>query len=639
MDFPSFENHCFADPNLAGSTLLLGDQATYCLFGGCQLCPRFQDARRFSRPDAVPFAPIGFAPLPSLISPKIPGSEVIDYDILDAEPLDPDLRAVEVDRADQAFDLIDFAVDSDEGFDDDFDDDEFGGRRVSPAWLLAGTLFLGTFLCSSVMFFFVSFQAVRGNLGGFFTGSPAQGQVYAVAPAQQNVSLGQAAVEQSSDSNASDPNTSVVLVVTATPVSSEDDSGGDNAEAQNENTAELNAPDTVASAGSAVELDAVTTESVDEAAPEQDEVALIAPSPTVINFPQAVTPTPIVVQLDNLDGGSANGNAEGIVRAADVSPPDEGNAGPRFIPAPSSTPVPEINVNVLVPTPPDGPPDAAAGDEPLIEQVNEIASQPVDDADQGEDEEKNEDEQENEEEPTSTPTPTATWPPPVVLFGAKDKALMANECTEIFWTVENVRAVYVENIPMNGSGDREECIRDKGETFVLTVVLPDGGTEIYTTTVELLLPTATPTPTPTFTPVPIPTATWTPIPPSPTPTPAFVYGVSLSAAGQNMTCNTGAACELGITVQNIGNTTDNIAVYVERGGEWLPTLCSAVGNCSVDRLVIAGVGEGNTSTLTLKFDIPADSPPRTESYIFRAASEGSNGTAVSDSITIEVNVP
>lgn len=639
--YPSFENHCFADPKLVGDTLLLGDQATYCLFGGCRHCPRFQQAQRFTRtgsiPRTAPISPSEFAPLPSLTYPREPDTESIKLGILDSEPLDPDLRAMDVSRSDEAFDLIDFAVDSGPELDAAFDEDEFdGGPRFSPAWLLAGTLFLGTFLCVSVMFFLISFQAVRSNLGDFFAGSADPEQVYAVAPAQPRVDLGQATDEQSSGANSS-----IVLVVTATsePVT-EDGDAAEVAVAQaavEDVVAEDVAEDVAGEEPPGTRAD----EDVESVPDEVDELVLVAPTPTV-DFPKAVTPTPIVVVLDNLDGNAPSVDAR-VVDAADVSASaGDDAAGPRFIPAPTSTPAPEINVNLLVPTPPDGPPDPAANDEPLIEQVNEIAAaEPEEeasdaDADDAADAAGEEDDEEDDE---PTPTPTPTWPPPLVLFGVKDEALMEGGCTEIFWTVENVRAVYVENVPVNGTGDREECIRDESETFVLTVVLPDGGTENHTVTVELLLPTATPTATPTFTPVPIPTATWTPIPPPPTPTPAFVYGVSLTAAGQKISCSAGATCELGMTVKNIGNTTDNVAVYVEQGGEWLPTLCSAVGNCSVDRLVIAGVGEENTATLTLKFDIPNGSPPRTESYAFRASSEGSGGSARSDSITVEVNVP
>jgi len=169
-------------------------------------------------------------------------------------------------------------------------------------------------------------------------------------------------------------------------------------------------------------------------------------------------------------------------------------------------------------------------------------------------------------------------------------------------------------------------------------VLPDGATKIYTTTVRLLLPTVTPTATPTFTPVPIPTATWTPLPPPPTPTPAFVYGVSLAASVSTLSCAAGSSCEIGMTVTNIGNTTDNLAVFVERGGEWLPSLCRSDGVCSENRLIVAGVGQGNAAPLTLRFNIPADSAQKNESYIFRASSELSGGAARSESVTIEVKV-
>ena len=655
--YPSFENHCFADPTSADGTLLLGDQATYCLFGGCSHCPRFQDAQRYARPASSLF-PSGFSPLPTLTYPKVPGPETIDFGILDSEPLDPDLLAVDVARTDHAFDLIDFAVDSgahhsapdlgtsraselgmgesggDDGWDDDdeFDDD----RRFSPIWLIAATLFLGTFLCGGVMAAFLSFQVVRSNL---FAASPSAGVVDVVDPVQGNAGTEQLLTLQE-DANSS----TLYIVLTATPI-------GQSAMVEEvPNVVEVvSDPDEQAVVDGVIALDVAeqpaepeSDDSVGDESNEAGELAIIAPTAT-INFPKAVTPTPIVVVLDNLDGNGAAGDSAQIVSANDISAPGESDSeSPRFIPAPTSTPVPEINVQIPVPTPSDSVPVPEQAQDELIETVNEIASQQP--AGQSEPEaeavEAKEEEVVEEDTPTPEPTPTvtATWPPPLVLFGAKDKELMAGGCTDITWTVENVRAIYVENIAMSGSGKREECIKDKDEVFVMTVVLPDGGTKIYTTTVKLLLPTATPTATATFTPVPIPTATWTPIPPPPTPTPAFIYGVTLSAAGNALECTAGASCELELTATNIGNTTDNLVVYVERGGEWLPSLCRTDGACSVDRLVIAGIGAGNVVQLSLKFDIPAASAPRLESYIFRASTELSGGEARSESITIDVNV-
>ncbi len=55
-----------------------------------------------------------------------------------------------------------------------------------------------------------------------------------------------------------------------------------------------------------------------------------------------------------------------------------------------------------------------------------------------------------------TPAPLGT---PIVLFAPKDKELMKGDCTMVQWNVQNVREVYYENLPENGQGEREECMR------------------------------------------------------------------------------------------------------------------------------------------------------------------------------------
>ncbi len=85
--------------------------------------------------------------------------------------------------------------------------------------------------------------------------------------------------------------------------------------------------------------------------------------------------------------------------------------------------------------------------------------------------------------------------------------------------MRNVKEVYYEGLGVPGEGSKEECIDDDGDILYLLVVLPNGITEEYTTTITPLLPTPTHTPTVTFTPVPEFTATWTPQPPPTTPIP------------------------------------------------------------------------------------------------------------------------
>ncbi len=144
---------------------------------------------------------------------------------------------------------------------------------------------------------------------------------------------------------------------------------------------------------------------------------------------------------------------------------------------------------------------------------------------------------------------------------------MENECTLVRWDVVNVREVYYENLPVNGQGEREECIDDHNEVYTLKVLLPTGVTEVYTTAVTYMAPTPTPTITPSFTPEPVFTPTWTPLPPTPTPTPDVTYATNLRINGSaDLTCNAGATCEVGLLVSNGGSDIDNLAISVSCRG-------------------------------------------------------------------------
>ncbi|NJN84505.1 MAG: hypothetical protein HC802_20970 [Caldilineaceae bacterium] len=100
---------------------------------------------------------------------------------------------------------------------------------------------------------------------------------------------------------------------------------------------------------------------------------------------------------------------------------------------------------------------------------------------------------------TPTPLPTATQTPTsgpvVVVFGPEETELKAGKCTLVHWNVDNVREVYYENLPVNGHGEKEECVDDKDGLYTLTVILTSGEPRIYTTTVTILEPTPTSTPT------------------------------------------------------------------------------------------------------------------------------------------------
>lgn len=247
--------------------------------------------------------------------------------------------------------------------------------------------------------------------------------------------------------------------------------------------------------------------------------------------------------------------------------------------------------------------------------------------------------------PTSTPAPQLLEPsatpvpfvgPPLVLFSAADSALIAGECTMVRWTVENVRAVYYENLGVNGQGERRECVRDKPGEYVLTVVLPSGQTQLYTTTVELIIPTNTPMPTPTFTDVPPPTPTWTPEAPPATPTPNVTYGVSLQAASNRFECAVGDTCTVDVYVTNSGTAIDNLTVRVTEAGPWYGRLCRMDGVCGDKSLTLVNMGPGNSAVLRFTVTVASPTDFRESAYRLQAVSDGSGQTTGSGAVSVLV---
>lgn len=238
--------------------------------------------------------------------------------------------------------------------------------------------------------------------------------------------------------------------------------------------------------------------------------------------------------------------------------------------------------------------------------------------------------------PTATPT-LAILGTPVVVFAPDQAAVPPGECTKVRWHVVNVREVYYENQPAFGDGAEEECISDETDTYALTVIFGDGQTHIYTTTLNVLWPTATPTLTPSFTPEPPATPTWTPEPPTPTPTLSVIYAVALSINGNNrQSCTAGATCEVGVLVTNMGDQADTLSVeFLQRdsAGGWL---CRQDGVCAEQKLTMNSVGPGNTAFTVLRVTLPAESAGSVFTYVLRGISEGSQGAMASGAVTIEM---
>ena len=326
-------------------------------------------------------------------------------------------------------------------------------------------------------------------------------------------------------------------------------------------------------------------------------------------LPQAVTPTPI--RIDPGAIGTAPGSETGS-NGATIGEPAEGTPLVDVeLLVPTRRPTPVFDVPTSTPLAGDIAANTAAGTEALA--------------------------------PTNTPAPTpAPLGTPIIMFAPKDKELMKGDCTMVQWNVKNVREVYYENLPENGQGEREECMRKaEDQVFTLLVVLADGSPQTYTTTVAYLPPTPTVTVTPSFTPEPVFTPTWTPEPPTPTPPPNMVYATGLTVNGSSdIQCAAGQTCEVGLLVTNGGSGTDNVTVMVLASEGFPVQLCRPDGVCGSGGLPINNIGASNTAYVTAQFSVPADAPSQARGTAsFQARSDGSGGGITSGVVNISVTVP
>lgn len=236
--------------------------------------------------------------------------------------------------------------------------------------------------------------------------------------------------------------------------------------------------------------------------------------------------------------------------------------------------------------------------------------------------------------PTPTPTLVPLAGPPIVLFSAKDAWLFPGKCTTVSWNVANVRAVYYDNIGVNGQGEREECLRDEPGLYTLTVILDGGETRIYTTTVDLVVPTNTPMPTPTFTEMPPPTPTWTPPAPTDTPTPNVRYGVAVAADTTELNCAPGQTCQIDLYLTNTGNIIDNLSFQFLETGAWPAQLCRFDGVCGTTSLTLVNMAPGNRGNVRFLVTVPATDPSNEAVYHLQGVSEGSAKSERSPVLTL-----
>lgn len=312
-------------------------------------------------------------------------------------------------------------------------------------------------------------------------------------------------------------------------------------------------------------------------------------------FPQAVTPTPILVNPNPAPESQGGLLPLPGVEAAQAASPAAAAPPNIQLEIPTRRPTPVLDIPTSTPVPTE-----TAG-------------------------------------PTATPTPIPIFGPPIVLFSARDTALKKGDCTLVTWNVENVRAVYYENIGVDGQGEREECMGDRVEDYVLTVMLADGSMRNFTTTVDYIPPTSTPEPQPTATEYVAPTPTWTPPLPTATPTPAVRYGVRLELTGSDeRSCSRGAECEIELRLTNTGDALDDITLYFTEAASWPRTLCRVDGVCSGDRLAVAGVGPGNSALIVLRVAVPVDAEAGPMTYRLRGQSQG-NGDVQSGQVSVQIH--
>ncbi|HRW06639.1 MAG TPA: hypothetical protein P5121_16155 [Caldilineaceae bacterium] len=537
--YPSFENSCLAAAR--NHSLLLADQATFCLSGACHICERYQAAMAGEQASAPEPTAAQWQKPPSVkpaVGAAIPSQAVAnEMPFLDEDPWVGTAGAPE-----------------------EFTATGTPWQQVSTRWY--------SWAAAALLFFAVL------SVGGVFaayTGWQLALDKLATARAGQVNTLASAPVEQVQPQfivmTATDEPQVITLPTTSEPV--------------------------------------VAPRSGLDAKQSSDNEPQV---PT--GYPPAVTATPVVVVPLPPTAQPSSGQQDSTVQEdAGQQPQPTATLASIELPAVESTPtpVPIINVQVAVPT---------RRPTPEFDIPTSTPEPP---------------------QPTPTETPLPILGTPIVVFAADETTIPPGECTHVRWHVENVRAVYYESLPAFGDGSKEECLDDEADSYALTVTFADGQTKIYTTTVGILWPTPTPSITPSFTPEILPTETWTPIPPTATPTPNVIYGAKLEINGENpYRCSVGTQCNIGVLATNTGDSLDTLAIEVLETGPWPVTVCSQIGTCSSQRLVIANVGPQNTVFVTLQITPPAESAGQTTAYLLRAVSDGSGGSVTSQVIELMV---
>lgn len=571
IDYPSFENICLVTEH--PQSLMLADQATFCLSGSCQFCTRYQAAIvQDMTNEGIMWND------PTTTTDRRDTTEGAREAIIADELSSPEDRTPAFFTKNQGF-TEDQRAGTEWRSNEELPSELFAadgsafGNRVWPqltrrwySWAVAVLLFFAVIMVGGIFAAYTGWQIALDRL--------------ASARAGQINTLASAPIEQTQPR---------FVVMTATTESQE-----------------ISVPTTTPPAiGVRSGLEAKNNESNPGTASTDPE-----PADQGNEFPPAVTATPVILVPLPTERQSDSGQVA-VIPANPAEQQQQPTATFATIQLPSAestpTPVPIIDVQLAVPT---------RRPTPAFDIPTSTPAPP---------------------QPTPTETPLPILGTPIVVFAADEQRIPPGECTHVRWHVENVRAVYYESQPAFGDGTKEECVDDEADSYALTVIFGDGQTKIYTTTVGILWPTPTPSITPSFTPEILPTETWTPEPPTPTPTPNVIYGTTLAINGENpYRCSAGNECNIGVLATNTGDSIDTLAIEFLAVGNWPATLCSQIGTCSTQRLVIANVGPQNTVYTTLKLTIPADSVGQSSMYALRAVSDASQGSVTSQVIELTI---
>lgn len=326
IDYPSFENRCLVEPVPAESSLLLADQATYCLSGGYSYCPRYQQIElsnhRSFEAGSMSHDGIEFAYHETLdasssnLHPKSPATFPASVHML--IPLESDIlnQTIDPEDGDYFFSAADHFLEGNR---------ETQNRRNQIVWLVSSAAFSVVFLCGIILAMVAGWQLVQSNL---LTALAEFEQSESEQPNTTNVEL----VENPTRA-------AIIIVVTATSESTEAHSEGDIA------------GNKALGVGAVQENESRRRSSLNQ--PRVSEQVQNSNQSTLhTEFPVAVTPTPIVLELDNQNDNTQSDNRQNGTVQENVVINEQQPSAVAPIVFPTDTPVLIIDVQVPLPAPP-----------------------------------------------------------------------------------------------------------------------------------------------------------------------------------------------------------------------------------------------------------------------------------------------